>query len=128
MQACIKMNGVRTEKFNIEVGLRQRDVMSPTFLFNIYFSMVMQVMKKQLKVMFEELQKETIGVPIMFDTSVQSWDEKWKFGKLNWWTKEVVTHRVRKINPKLEFEDLWNTLFADDAALVSTTEEPSLQI
>ena len=33
----------------------------------------------------------------------------------------------KKINPKLEFEDLWNTLFADDAALVST-EEPSLQI
>ena len=125
MQACIKMNDVRTEKFNIEVGLRQGDVMSPT-LFNIYFSMVMQVMKKQLKLKFEELQKETIGVPIMFDTSVQSWDEKWKFGRLEW-TEEVVTHRVRKINPKLEFEDLWNTLFADDAALVST-EEPSLQI
>ena len=54
------------------------------------------------------------------------WDEKWKFGRLEW-TEEVVTHRVRKINPKLEFEDLWNTLFADAAALVST-EEPSLQI
>ena len=120
MQACIKMNDVRTEKFNIEVGLRQGDVMSPT-LFNIYFSMVMQVMKKQLKLKFEELQKETIGVPIMFDTSVQSWDEKWKFGRLEW-TEEVVAHRVRKINPKLEFEDLWNTLFlsiclfADDDA------------
>jgi hypothetical protein len=109
MQACVKMNGERTRKFNIDIGLRQGDVMAPT-LFNIFFSMVLQVMEKKLKSKMEEMSKQHIGIPIKFDTTIQSWMFKWVNGE-------------NRINENIKFDDLWNLLFADDAAFMSTSEE-----
>jgi len=43
--------------------------------------MVIQVMKKKLKNRMEELNKQYIGIPIKFDTSIQSWMFKWVNGE-----------------------------------------------
>jgi hypothetical protein len=123
MQACIKLNGTKSEKFRIETGLRQGDVMAPT-LFNIYFSMIIQVMEKRLAETMEKMNKDHIGVKIMYDTSVQCWEQK----KKTTGVRDIVIRTSKgdkwrnKKNKNMSFYDLWNLLFADDAALVSTSK------
>ena len=122
MKACIKLNGTRSDKFKIETGLRQGDVMAPT-LFNIYFSMIIQVMEKRLAEIMKGMNKDHIGVKIMYDTNIQCWEQKNKTTDVN----DIVIRTStgykwrKKKNTNMSFYDLWNYLFADDAGLVATS-------
>ena len=97
--------------------------MAPT-LFNIYFSMIIQVMEKRLAETMKKMNKDHIGVKIMYDTSVQCWEQK----KKTTGVRDIVIRTSKgdkwrnKKNKNMSFYDLWNLLFADDAALVSTSK------
>ena len=63
----------------------------------------------------------------MYNTSIQSWEEKRKYTGNYRWPERDVRRYVYEISPNIKFNDLWNLLFADDAAFV-TTDENKLQI
>ena len=60
--------------------------MAPT-LFNIYFSMIIQVMEKRLAEIMKGMNKDHIGVKIMYDTNIQCWEQKKKTTGMN----DIVT-------------------------------------
>ena len=136
MQATVLVDGVYTDKFPITNGLRQGDVMAP-ILFNIYFSMAVKVLEQRIEKHKVDQQIEFIGVPIASRFDSQCWETKKTVGRIvvnaagvkGCWVSAVnavgvkVTH-FREV--KTLITDLWNTLFADDAALVSLSQR-SLQ-
>jgi hypothetical protein len=122
MQAAVRLDGKKTDKFDIINGLRQGCVMAPD-LFDIFFSMVIHVMEKRIAAMLSsDPLHDHIGVEVKFDTHVEPWMKKVEVE-----TKiEMLGHykqRTKVPNCHLKILDIWNLLFADDAAMVTTSND-----
>ena len=75
MKGRVKFRGAVSDAFDVTVGVRQGDVLAPT-LFNIYFSLVFQVMEQRIAA---DPTIDISGVTLFCDEEASIWDPKHHF-------------------------------------------------